>query len=58
MLPRSPAKRLVNLARSNDVTEGYTADRTAEQLREPAQGIADWIDTLMNVRAGPETAVT
>ena len=40
MLPRSLTKRLVNHARPSDVTEGYAADWTVEQLREPAQRIA------------------
>ena len=35
LLPRSLSKRLVNHARSNDVTEGYAADWTAGQLRDP-----------------------
>ena len=47
MLPRSLTKRLVNHARSGDVTEGYAADWTVEQLREPAQRVADRIDTLV-----------
>ena len=47
MLPRSLTKRLVNHARPQDVTEGYAADWTVEQLREPAQRIADRIDGLM-----------
>ena len=47
MLPRSLTKRLVNHARSQDVTEGYAADWTVEQLREPAQRVADRIDHLM-----------
>ena len=47
MLPRSLTKRLVNHARPSDVTEGYAADWTVEQLRQPAQGIADRIDELM-----------
>ena len=47
MLPRSLTKRLVNHARPGDVTEGYAADWTVEQLREPAQRIADRIDGLM-----------
>ena len=47
LLPRSLSKRLVNHARSNDVTEGYAADWTAGQLREPAQRIADRIESLM-----------
>ena len=50
MLPQSLTKRLVNHARSNDVTEGYASDWTAEQLREPAQRIADRVDVLMDVR--------
>ena len=47
MLPRSLTKRLVNHARPGDVTEGYAADWTLEQLREPAQRVADRIDELM-----------
>ena len=47
MLPRSLTKRLVNHARPGDVTEGYAADWTVEQLREPAQQIADCVDELM-----------
>ena len=47
MLPRSLTKRLVNHARPQDVTEGYAADWTVAQLREPAQRIADRIDALM-----------
>ncbi len=47
MLPRSLTKRLVNHARPQDVTEGYAADWSVEQLREPAQRIADRIDELM-----------
>ena len=46
MLPRSLTKRLVNHARPSDVTEGYAAAWTVEQLREPAQRIADRIDEL------------
>ena len=46
MLPRSLTKRLVNHARRRDVTESYAADWTVEQLREPAQRIADRIDEL------------
>ena len=48
MLPPSLTKRLVNHARPNDVTEGYAADWTISQLREPAQRIADRIEVLMN----------
>ena len=51
MLPRSLTKRLVNHARPGDVTEGYAADWTVEQLREPAQQIADCIDRLTEVHA-------
>ncbi|MDE0031808.1 MAG: integrase family protein [Deltaproteobacteria bacterium] len=47
MLPRSLTKRLVNHARPGDVTEGYAADWTVEQLRGPAQRVADHIDELM-----------
>ncbi len=47
MLPSTLTKRLVNHARPNDVTEGYAADWTLVQLREPAQRIADKIDALM-----------
>ncbi len=46
LLPRSLVKRLVNHARGSDVTEGYAADWTVEQLREPAQRVADRIDIL------------
>ena len=49
MLPRSLTKRLVNHARPLDVTEGYAADWTVEQLREPAQRVADRIDELMGM---------
>ena len=48
LLPRSVTKRLINHARSDDVTEGYAADWTVAQLREPAQRIADQIDALMH----------
>ena len=47
MLHPSLTKRLVNHARPNDVTEGYAADWTIAQLREPAQRIADRIEMLM-----------
>ena len=46
MLRRSLTKRLVNHARGSDVTESYAADWSVEQLREPAQRIADRIDEL------------
>ena len=54
MLRRPLTKRLVNHARDDDVTEGYAADWTVEQLREPAQRLADRIDELMkclNIKA-------
>ena len=57
MLPRSLTKRLVNHARPPDVTEGYAADWTVDQLREPAQRIADRIDELMqSTEARPDRA--
>ena len=37
MLPRSLTKRLVNHSQPSDVTEGYAADWTVEQLRKPVQ---------------------
>ena len=52
MLPPSLTKRLVNHARPNDVTEGYAADWTVAQLREPAQKIADRIEALMQGSEG------
>jgi len=56
MLPRSLTKRLVNHARPSDVTEGYAADWTVEQLRAPAQRITDRIDELINAE-GSSVAV-
>ena len=47
MLPHALTKRLVNHAPPNDVTEGYAADWTIGQLREPAQRIADRIEEMM-----------
>ena len=41
----------MNHAPANDITESYAADWTIEQLREPAQRIADRIEALMNDRA-------
>ena len=46
MLPRSLTKRLVNHARGSDITESYAANWSVDQLREPAQRIADRIDEL------------
>ena len=53
MLPPSLTKRLGNHARPNDVTQGYAADWTIAQLREPAQKIADRIEALMRSGASP-----
>ena len=41
MLPHALTKQLLNHAPPHDVTEGYAADWTIGQLREPAQRIAD-----------------
>ena len=54
MLPHALVKRLVNHAPPNDVTEGYAADWTIDQLREPAQRIADRIEAMMSAWAGNE----
>ena len=56
MLPPSLTKRLVNHARPNDVTQGYAADWTIAQLREPAQRIADCIEALLTPSAPPADA--
>ncbi len=48
LLPRALTRRLVNHAPGSDITEGYAADWTVAQLREPAQRIADHIEALMN----------
>ena len=53
LLPLSLTKRLVNHARPSDVTEGCAADWTIEQLREPAQRIADRIEALTMNRPEP-----
>ena len=47
MLPPSLTKRFVNHVRPSNVTEGYAVDWTVEQIREPAQRMADRIDVLM-----------
>ena len=53
LLPLSLTGRPVDHARPSDVTEGYAPDWTIEQLREPAQRIADRIEAMMNAdRAG------
>ena len=47
MLPRLLTKRLVNHARPSNVTEGYAADWTVEQLRDPRSesptGSMSWV---------------
>ena len=53
MLPTSLTKRLVNHARPSDVTEGYAADWTMQQLRDAAQSIADKIDKLIGAGIPP-----
>ena len=50
LLPHALTKRLVNHAPASDITEGYAADWTIEQLRQPAQRIADRIQELMMAR--------
>ena len=47
MPPRPLAKRLVNHARGDDISESYAADWTVEQLREFAQRVADRIEALL-----------
>ena len=59
MLPRSLTKRRVNHAGPSDVTKGYAADWTVEQLREPVQRVADRVDELMGLGvpgSGPDSA--
>ena len=46
-LPKSLVKRLVNHRARGDVTQGYASEWTLEQLRAPAQAIADRIDQLI-----------
>ena len=45
MLPESLVKRLVNHAPSHNVTEGYAAEWTREELREASQRIADRVES-------------
>jgi len=49
-LPESLVKRLVNHRARGDVTQGYATQWTLEQLREPAQRIADRIDSCQHAR--------
>ena len=46
MLPESLVKRLVNHAPPDDVTEGYAAEWTREELREASQRIVDRVEAL------------
>ena len=46
MVPESLVKRLVNHSPSEDVTEGYAAEWTRDELREASQRIADRIEAL------------
>ena len=47
MLMFLPTELLLNHIRLQDVTVNYVADWSVEQLREPAQRVADRIDQLM-----------
>ena len=47
MLPTGLTRRLVNHARPREVTGGYAADWTMEQLRDAARKVADRIDRLI-----------
>ena len=58
MLPTSLTDRLVNRARRGNFPEGHGANWTIDQLREPAQRIADRIETLMNAAVPGEAART
>ena len=55
LLPRSLPRWLVIPAWSSEITDGYAAEWTMGQLREPAQRIADRIEELMN-DSGADTA--
>ena len=48
MLPTSLTDRLVNRARRGNFPEDHAANWTVDQLREPAQRIADRIEVLLN----------
>ena len=56
MYPESLVKRLVNHQTGGDVTQDYATKWTLEQLREPAQRIADRIDALINVELSISTS--
>ena len=55
MLSESLVKRLVNHAPSRDVTEGYAAEWTREELREASQRIADRVEALAEPWGLPAT---
>ena len=57
LLPHALTKRLVNHAPASDITEGYAADWTIEQLRQPAQQIADRIEFLMQKAVSQEAII-
>ena len=48
MLPTSLTDRLVNRARRGNFSEDHAANWTVDQLRQPAQRIADRIEVLLN----------
>ena len=48
LLPPSLTSRLLNRAPVGGIAPGHPEDRTIEQLREPAQRIANKIEELMN----------
>ena len=63
-LPESLVKRLVNHSARSDVTQDYATQWTLDQLRAPAQAIADRIDHLIAAgesssprRAGGQSSV-
>ena len=49
-------RRLENSSRGTAVTQGHAADRTAEQLQDPAQRAADRIDALRRIPERSESA--
>ena len=56
-LPESLVKRLVNHRTRGDVTQDYATQWTLDQLREPAQRIADRIDALIVGQRGEFVAL-
>ena len=53
LLPSSPTSRLLNRAPVGGIAAGHPEDCTIDQLREPAQRIANRIDELMIAVAPP-----